>query len=119
MVYNLTLTEQLLRTSGSTYSEFDQGTWEVGRLVLAPEYRSGQDVLKRCLYLTLRHLCENREVGNLYASCSHILSRLYRRFGFTVCEKEVPLAGTDKVYTLIHGLPKTVLTALKGDDMLS
>jgi predicted GNAT family N-acyltransferase len=119
MIYNLTLTEQLLRSTASTYGEFSNDTWEVGRLVLAPEYRSGQDVLKRCLYLTLRQLCENREVGHLYASCSHILSRLYRRFGFSVCEKDVHLQGTEKVYNLIHGLPNTVLAALKSDDMLS
>lgn len=93
--------------------------WEVGRLVLAPEYRSGQDVLKRCLYLTLEYLCNHWEVNNLYASCSHVLSRLYRRFAFTAHSKDVPLKGTEKIYTLIHGHPASVLAALGTDRTLS
>jgi len=89
-----------------------QSSWEVGRLVLAKEYRHGQEVLKRCLFLTLQYICEHGTVSNLLASCSHVLSRLYRRFGFTLLEKDVALEGTEKIYNLIHGHPDIVLTAL-------
>ncbi|HXA47145.1 MAG TPA: N-acetyltransferase [Burkholderiaceae bacterium] len=112
MRYNLTLTEQLLRPIIPTDTPLWKNSWEVGRLVLAQEYRCGQDLLKHCLYHTLHYLCQNAEVGNLHASCSHVLSRLYRRFGFTVLEKNVLLEGTEKTYTLIHGHPPIVLTAL-------
>ncbi len=115
MRYNLTLTEQLLRPLVSSDETHWQHSWEVGRLVLAQEYRSGQDLLKRCLFLTLHHLCKNAEVNHLYASCSHVLSRLYRRFGFTVVEKNVLLQETEKTYTLIHGHPPLVLAALKNE----
>jgi hypothetical protein len=112
MRYKLTLTEQLLRPLIPADSPLWKNSWEVGRLVLAPEYRCGQDLLKHCLFHTLDYLCQNAEVGNLHASCSHVLSRLYRRFGFTVLEKNVLLEGTEKTYTLIHGHPPVVLAAL-------
>jgi hypothetical protein len=116
MRYNLTLTEQLLRPLACVDTAILQDSWEVGRLVLAPEYRCGQDLLKHCLFLTLQYLCKTAEVNNLHASCSHVLSRLYRRFGFTVLEKNVLLEGTEKPYTLIHGYPPAVLAALKNEN---
>ena len=112
MRYNLTLTEQLLRPLVPADAALWDDSWEVGRLVLAEEYRSGQDLLKRCLLLTLQYLCQNEEVKNLLASCSHVLSRLYRRFGFSILEKNILLEGTDKTYTLIHGDPPVILTSL-------
>jgi hypothetical protein len=39
----------------------------------------------------------------LYATCTHVLSRLYRRFAFRVFARDVPLQGTAKSYTLIRG----------------
>lgn len=112
MQHGLTLTEQLLAKI-DTHSSFQrQGSWDAGRLVVMPEYRVGQDVLKRCLYLSLTHLMEITEVVHLFGSCTHVLSRLYRRFGFTIFAKNVPLEGAEKHYTLIHGDVPTVLSAL-------
>ena len=110
----LTLTETLLAQSGSPHVLLGNGSWEVGRLVLAPEYRTDPDALKRCLYLSLSYLCRNTEAQNLYASCSHVLGRLYRRFGFSAFAKDVVLAGTEKSYTLIQGYAPQVLNALSG-----
>lgn len=110
----LTLTETLLEQPASPPVSLGKGSWEVGRLVLAPEYRSDPDALKRCLFLSLSYLCSHTEAQNLYASCSHVLSRLYRRFGFSAFAKDVVLAGTEKTYTLIQGYAPQVLNALAG-----
>ena len=108
----LTLTESLLAQANEFSHVLPEGSWEVGRLVVAPEYRSDAESLKRCLYLSLSYLCGHAEVQNLYASCSHVLSRLYRRFGFSALAREVLLNGTQKRYTLIHGRAPEVLDAL-------
>ena len=93
--------------------ELREGSWEVGRLVLAPRYRSGPDSLKRCLFLTLVHLIENTDVENLFASCTPLLSRLYRRFGFNVVVKDAS-QEEGETYSLIHGTVPDVLRALAG-----
>jgi predicted GNAT family N-acyltransferase len=111
----LTLTETLLGQPGSPQVLLGNGSWEVGRLVLAPEYRSDPDALKRCLFLSLSYLCRHTEAQDLFASCSHVLSRLYRRFGFSAFTKDVVLAGTEKSYTLIQGYAPQVLKALSGN----
>lgn len=108
----LTLTETLLAQSAASWPALPAASWEVGRLVLAPEYRSDPEALKRCLFLSLSYLCEHANAQNLYASCSHALSRLYRRFGFSAFAKDVLLKGTQKSYTLIHGHADQVLLAL-------
>ncbi|HEX9719332.1 MAG TPA: N-acetyltransferase [Ramlibacter sp.] len=110
----LTLTETLLAQPASPRVTMGKGSWEVGRLVLAPEYRSDPDALKRCLFLSLSYLSRHTEAHDLYATCSHVLSRLYRRFGFTAFAKDVVLAGTEKSYTLIQGYAAQVLDSLAG-----
>lgn len=85
--------------------------WEVGRLVLDPQYRSSTESLKRCLFLTLVDLLEDVSVENLFASCTPVLSRLYRRFGFSVLVKEA-CADAEGTYSLIHGHVPDVLRAL-------
>lgn len=94
--------------------ELRHESWEVGRLVLAPRYRSGPDALKRCLFLTLLHLIDHTEVENLFASCTPLLSRLYRRFGFNVVVKDASCDG-EGTYHLIHGTVPDVLRALAGN----
>jgi len=89
--HGLTLTEQLFQLSDPDALARWPQAWDAGRLVVAPEYRVGQDVLKRCLHLTLTDLLNLAAVEHLVGSCTHVLSRLYRRFGFTVVGKDVPL----------------------------
>jgi hypothetical protein len=90
-------------------------SWEVGRLVLAPEYRSGPDSLRRCLFLTLVYLIEHTNVENFFASCTPLLSRLYRRFGFNVIVREAS-HGPDGTYSLIHGSVHSVLRGLASNE---
>jgi hypothetical protein len=86
-------------------------SWEVGRLVLAPRFRSGPDSLKRFLFLTLVDLLEEDPVDKLFASCTPLLSRLYRRFGFSVLVKDASQDAHGS-YSLIQGQVPEVLRAL-------
>ncbi len=95
-------------------AELREESWEVGRLVLASRYRSGPESLKRCLFLTLLHLIDNTDVENLFASCTPLLSRLYRRFGFEVVVKDASRDASGS-YHLIHGTVPDVLRGLAGN----
>lgn len=106
--------EKLVQAHGIDPSLQHQ-SWEVGRLVLAPQYRSGPDALKRLLFLTLLYLLEHTGVENLFASCTPVLSRLYRRFGFNVVVRDASQDAQGS-YSLIHGTVPSVLSALAGDD---
>jgi N-acyl-L-homoserine lactone synthetase len=112
--YQLTLTEALLPQLGSDAPAIAVGDWEVGRLVLAPDCRSDVETLRHCLYLALQYACAHAHVTSLFATCTHVLSRLYRRFGFGVFARDVPLLGTEKIYTLIRGAAPDVELALSG-----
>lgn len=107
--------ESLLANKSLVPARYYDASWEVGRLVLAPEYRSGPDALKRCLYLTLLHLVQTTCIDNLFAACTPLLSRLYRRFGFTLLIKETLESGTEPM-CLIHGHVPSVLMALANTD---
>ena len=112
MGHRLTLTEDLLDQLGTDAPKHDGSRWEVGRLVLSEQYRSDVDALRRCLYLSLDYASRQTPIENLYASCTHVLGRLYRRFAFAAFASAVPLPGTEKTYTLIHGRAANVLHAL-------
>ena len=110
----LTLTETLCAQLGDAAPKLDSVDWEIGRLVLAPEHRSDVNALGRCLYLALTYSCAHTRVAHYYAACTHVLSRLYRRFEFLAIAREVPLPGTGKAYTLIRGNPAQIAQALEG-----
>jgi hypothetical protein len=99
----------LLQRQGSPCEA--RNSWEVGRLVLAPQYRTGPDALKRCLFLSLLSLMQTVEVDNLYASCTPILARLYRRFAFSVAAKDA-CGDASATFLLIHGFVPSVLLSL-------
>ena len=88
------------------------GDWEVGRLVLAPEFRTDVEALRHCLRIALEYACAATRVDHLFATCTHVLGRLYRRFGFSVFAKDVALPGTSKTYTLIRGASEDVAAGL-------
>ena len=114
MGHQLTLTETLCREIGDTAPALSHNDWEIGRLVLAPERRSDVHALRRCLYLALTYSCAHTRVDHFYAACTHVLSRLYRRFEFMAFARDVPLAGTGKTYTLIRGIPAQISQTLEG-----
>lgn len=110
--HGLTLTEALLPQLGEQAPIVRSTEWEVGRLVLTPEFRSDADTLRHCLRMAMLHACSHARVEALWATCTHALSRLYRRFGLSTLARDVPLPGTEKVYTLIRGTASEVGEAL-------
>ncbi len=107
--------EAVLERQSLLAGAYYEGSWEVGRLVLAPQYRAGPEALKRCLFLALVYLVRNTDIQNLFASCTPLLGRLYRRFGFTVLVKDA-CEGSGESYSLIHGSVPVVLRALANND---
>lgn len=105
--------ETVLQGQSLVPAHYYHASWEVGRLVLAPQFRTGPEALKRCLFLALLYLVRNTEIANLFASCSPVLGRLYRRCGFSVLVKNVCEDATE-TYSLIHGDVPTVFRALAG-----
>lgn len=116
--HGLTLVEklrsQIRDEPGNTYVN----AWEMGRLVISPEYRGGPESLRGFLYVSLAFLNRLSPVGNLHAACTPALSRLYRRFGLETVARSIPLQGTGKIYTLIHGPFARVIAALSEADEL-
>jgi hypothetical protein len=91
-----------------------RNAWEVGRLVLAPEYRSHPEILKTCFFLTLMRFSEATPEANFFASCNALLSRLYRRFGFSMLLKDAVQVGGES-FSVIHGTVPTVRQAVAAD----
>lgn len=102
--------EELVARAGLPPEMHTDG-WEVGRLVVAPEYRSNAEVLKTCLMLTFIGFLEVTKKANAYATCTPVLGRLYRRFGFQVVQKEAVLKDGEP-YSLIHGTVESVRQAV-------
>ena len=82
--HGLTLVEKLRRQAGVEPSDTYVNGWEMGRLVISPDYRGGPESVRGFLYLSLSFLHAMSPVGSLHAACTPVLARLYRRFGFTV-----------------------------------
>ena len=110
--HGLTLVERLRRQAGAEPGDTYVNGWEMGRLVISPGYRGGPESVRGFLYLSLSFLRAMSPVGSLHAACTPVLARLYRRFGFTVVARDVPLVGTTKTYTLIHGYFGNVIAEL-------
>jgi N-acyl-L-homoserine lactone synthetase len=115
--HQLTLTETLMQQLGASAPAIVPGDWEVGRLVLSADHRSDVNSLRHCLSLSIAYALKNTRINFLYAPCTHVLSRLYRRFAFTAYAKDVSLPGSDKLYTLIRGSASAVSAALSGSQM--
>jgi hypothetical protein len=79
--------------------------------VLAPEYRSNAEILKTCLLLTFMQFLDVTERANAFATCTPVLGRLYRRFGFTVVQKDACRIDGEP-YSLIHGTVESVREAI-------
>jgi hypothetical protein len=114
--HGLTLVEKLRSHVGIAPGDSYIRGWEMGRLVISPEYRGGPESLKGFLYLSLSFLNRISTVGHLHAACTPALARLYRRFGLSMVARDVPLPGTDKSYALIHGRFEHVISALAETD---
>lgn len=79
----LTLTERFWSDLVKDPAILGPNSWEVGRLVMAPEHRRA-DLLTPLLRLALKELALNKEVVHMHGSCLMRMTRLYRRFGFQI-----------------------------------
>jgi N-acyl-L-homoserine lactone synthetase len=107
--HGVTLTERFWRNMISDEGILGPHSWEVGRLVMAPEHRSC-DLLPRCLSMALIELTRHLTVRHFHASCLTRMTRLYRRFGFL--PHGVAESRTGKQCALIHGRVDNVAVAL-------
>lgn len=98
--HGVTLAEKSWSSVTRMQGRFGHGSWEVGRLIVDPKYRSAA-LLPQCLALACAELIEASDVKFLHASCSPLMARLYRRFGFT----------TEKVIQGEHGLQHALIHA--------
>lgn len=79
----LTLTERFWSDLVVDPAILGPNSWEVGRLVMAPEHRRA-DLLTPLLRLSLMELMRREKVDHMHGSCVMRMTRLYRRFGFQV-----------------------------------
>lgn len=79
----LTLTERFWSDLVRDPAILGPDSWEVGRLVMAPEHRRA-DLLTPLLRLALKELALHQEVVHMHGSCLMRMTRLYRRFGFQI-----------------------------------
>jgi hypothetical protein len=107
--HGVTLTERFWRNTISNEGILGPYSWEVGRLVMAPEHRRC-DLLPRCLAMALIELMRHATVRHFHASCLTRMTRLYRRFGFV--PHGVTESRTGKQCALIHGHADNVAVAL-------
>ena len=108
--HGVTLTERYWGPSIAGTCILQGGSWEVGRLVMAPENRR-PDLLVQCLAMSLTELLEQAEVDQFHASCLCRMTRLYRRFGFTTVTRGGFASGQE--CALIHADVAGVAAALK------
>lgn len=113
MQKGLTLLEKLVQQHGVDEADLDN-SWEFGRLVVHPSYRSGPDLVRRCVFLGAHCLFQHTDARNIFASCTPVLARLYRRFGFSVLANDVAVDGAGKSFAVIHARVPDVLAACAG-----
>ena len=81
--HGLTLTERFWSDLVTNPAILGRNSWEVGRLVMAPEHRRA-DLLTPLLRLSLMELMRREPVEHMHGSCVMRMTRLYRRFGFQI-----------------------------------
>jgi hypothetical protein len=110
--HGVTLTERMWAHASAGTVLVGPDSWEVGRLIMAPEHRNA-DLLPLCMKLSFVELLQNASVQHFHASCHMKMTRLFRRFGFKI-HTTATVAGT-KDCALIHGDVLSVAEALKVD----
>lgn len=88
---------------------------EVGRLIIAPQYRGGPDLFRQCLFRATLHMVRTRNIAHLYATCTALPARLYRRFGYHVVIRDA-MTHNGEAYSLVSGAVPQILRALAASD---
>lgn len=108
--HGVTLTERMWAHASAGTVLVGPDSWEVGRLIMAPEHRNA-DLLPLCMKLSFIELLQNADVQHFHASCHMKMTRLFRRFGFKI--HTTATTGSGKDCALIHGEVLSVAEALK------
>ena len=107
--HGITLTERWWGGYVTDRELLGHQSWEVGRLVMAPEHRRA-DLLPRCMSMAFVQLMTLADVQHMHATCHMAMTRLYRRFGFGIHAKRV---HGEIDCALIHGRVADVARCLK------
>ncbi|MGE0332256.1 MAG: hypothetical protein AB7P37_16380 [Ramlibacter sp.] len=107
--HGVTLTERWWGAYVTERALLGNQSWEVGRLVMAPEHRQ-DGLLPQCMTMAFVQLMELADVQHMHATCHMAMTRLYRRFGFGIHAKRI---HGDKDCALIHGRVEDVARCLK------
>jgi hypothetical protein len=107
--HGLTGAERLLQKAPFDASILGEGSWEVGRVIMAPEDRN-PDVLLQCLAAALEELMQIADVSHFHGTTTVALARLWRRVGMHAIVTAAGASGAR--YALVHGRVADVATAL-------
>lgn len=108
--HGVTLTERYWGHLAAGTELVAPGSWELGRLVMAPEHRRA-DLLPRCMAAAMNEFLEFEDVAHFHGSCLMRMTRLYRRFGFSIVGTSDSSSG--KTCALIHARVQDVVRMLK------
>jgi hypothetical protein len=107
--HGLTGAERLYQREGFNSEILGEGSWEIGRVIMAPEDRHPH-VLLECLQVAMRGLLELQDVRRFHATTTMAMSRLWRRFGMRTVLTTTGESGTR--YALVHGLVEDAADAI-------
>jgi hypothetical protein len=107
--YGLTGAERLFEQQAFDTEILGEGSWEIGRVIMAPEDRH-PDILLRCLTVALHGLLKLEDVRRFHATTTLAMARLWRRFGMRT---EFTRPGQSGVrYALVHGPVEAAAAAM-------
>jgi hypothetical protein len=107
--HGLTGAERLFEKEPFDKRILGAGSWEVGRLIMAPADRH-PEILSRCMEVALHGLLKLQDVRGFHATTTVAMSRLWRRFGMRTVLTTLGDSGTR--YALVHGLVEDVARAM-------
>jgi hypothetical protein len=85
------------------------GSWEIGRLIMAPADRN-PEILLRCMRAAFHELLKMQNVRRFHATTTLAMARLWRRFGMRTVFTRVGDSGTR--YALVYGSVGDVANAM-------
>jgi predicted GNAT family N-acyltransferase len=106
----LTGAERLLEKVRFDGSILEEGSWEIGRVIMQPEDRH-PDLLLQCLRATLEAVMQREYVRDFHATTTLAMARLWRRVGMRTVLTTTGASGTK--YCLVHGRVEDVAAALQ------
>ena len=105
----LTGAERLFEREPFDANIIGAGSWELGRVIVAPEDRH-PDLLLPCLTAALHAFWGIQQVRQFHATTTLAMARLWRRFGMRTVLTTTGESGTR--YALVHGLVEDIAAVM-------